>query len=286
MRRHGSVRSAVGFGPSEHLGWGYVNRAEFRYRAAEYIGDGLARNEWILFVGAASRAALRAELADLGFSEGVRSGQIWVAPVEDYYTFRPGSDVVDPQAMMTRGIATLEELLATGCPGCRAVVDGTAVAHTPEQRDALARFEFLTDRTMTMLPVSALCTYDVTVLGAAAKELLCLHPLTNAGAVGFQLYAERDSGFALSGEIDADEDHAFTAAFRRIWPLMAQTELVIDAEGLRFVTHRQLIALDEQARADGREVILRTGQRVVTRLAELLGLDNVRVEAAADRRHA
>ncbi|MBV9319050.1 MAG: MEDS domain-containing protein [Mycobacterium sp.] len=283
IRQHGLVSSAAGLIPFAHLGWGYRDRAEFCARAAEYIADGLASNEWILYVGAGSRAALRAELAALGFGEAVKSRQILAAQPDDYYTFVPGSEVVDPEATVAKGVARFEQLLASGCPAFRAVVDGTVAAVTTKQRDALARLEYLVEKTMSVLPASALCAYDVSRLGPAAKEMICLHPVVGKGVVGFRLYPQQDAGFALAGEIDSADADAFTASLQRIWPLAPGDELIVDAYGLDFVTHRQLLELDERARAERRKVILRTDQCLVAQLVEVLELENVRVEATPIR---
>jgi len=72
--------------------------------------------------------------------------------------------------------------------------------HTPEQRAAFARLEYLIDHQISVLPASALCAYDVAELGAAAvAELACLHPYTSTGATLFRLYAEPGAECALDG---------------------------------------------------------------------------------------
>jgi MEDS: MEthanogen/methylotroph, DcmR Sensory domain len=280
IRQHGVVSSAAGVIPFGHLGWGYRDHSEFCARASEYVADGLARNELILYVGDRSRTALHAELAALGFGDGAKSGQIRTTPADDYYTFLPGSDIVDPEATVGRGVANLEQVLASGWTALRAVVDGTVAARTPAQRDALAHLEYLVERNMTVLPVSALCAYDMSRLGTAAKEMICLHPVVSRDSVGFRLYAQQDADCALAGEIDASDADAFTTALQRIWPLTQGHELIVDAYGLDFVTHHELVALDEKARADHRTVILRTDHYLPGRLTEVLRLENVRVEAA------
>lgn len=83
------------------------------------------------------------------------------------------------------------------------MVDATAVVCTPQQREAFARFEYLIDQKMSVLPVSAICAYDASELRTTAvAEMACLHPLTSRGSTSFQLYAEQDVDFTLAGEID------------------------------------------------------------------------------------
>ncbi|BBY06881.1 MEDS domain-containing protein [Mycobacterium noviomagense] len=281
MRRHGVVTSAVDLVPFAHLGWGYRDRDDFGARAAECIVGALRGDQRIEYVGNAGREALRAELADLGFDEQLRSGRIRVMPVEDSYEFYPDSDVVDAEATVAERVEATDQAIADGYRGLCTVNDAIELTRTPEQRDAWAAFEFLIDQRMPVLPFSALCAYDVNGLGRAAAELLCLHPFVGPDEVGFRMFAEPGVDFVLVGEIDAANDDAFTAALRRTWPLLGEGTIVIDAHGLSFITHTQLRTLDDYARAQGRQVVLQTDQCIVARVAELLELTNVRVQGAS-----
>jgi hypothetical protein len=278
MRPQGAVTSAAGVVPFGHLGWGYRDRSEFAARVREYLADGMAANQRIQYVGDGSRETLCAALADIGFSEGLRSGRIRATPAEDTYEFRPGSDVVDPDATVVEQVAATEQALADGYSGLRAVNDVVGVVRTPEQRNAWAHFECLIDQKMAALPLSALCTYDLSELGPAARDCICLHPLTSDETVTFRVFAESGANFALAGEIDAADNDAFLTALQRVWRLQPPGPILIEARSLKFVTHRQLRALDDLARADCRGVVLRTRQGVIPRLAELLDMTNVRVE--------
>lgn len=283
MRPQGELTSAANLVPFGHVAWGYRDRAEFRARAAEYIVDGLMHNHRILYASDGSRDQLCDELAEMGFADAVRSKQVWVTPVSDYYPLVPGSDVVDPDAAVATGVAVTEQLLAQGYSGCRAVVDGAVLVRTPEQRAAFSRLEFLIDQKMAVLPLAALCAYDLDLLGDTAKELMCLHPFVSKGAVGFRVYADPGAGFGLAGEIDAADNDAFSTALQRIWPLIEGDEPVIDAYGLDFITHRELVAIDRLSAADGRRVILRTDQHLPRRLVDLLELGNIRVKTSPPR---
>jgi hypothetical protein len=279
MRPQGAVTTAAGVVPFGHLGWGYRDRTEFGARVGEYLADGMAANQRIQYIGDGSRETLCATLVDIGFGEGLRSGRIRVTPAEDTYEFHPGSDAVDADATVMEQVAATEQALADGYSGLRAVNDLIEVVRTPEQRNAWAQFECLIDQRMAVLPLSALCTYDLTDLGPAAGDCLCLHPLTSEQTVAFRLFAESGVNFAMAGEIDAADNNAFLTALQRVWRLQPPGPLVIEARSLQFITHRQLRALDDLAHADCRDVVLRTGHGVVARLAELLNMTNVQVEA-------
>lgn len=275
MRRHGVVDSAVGLIPFGHLGWGYHQRSEFLCRAAEYIADGLAEHQWVEYVGDGSPEQLRAELTTLPGSFDI--SRVHVIPALEFYGVSSG-DVVDPDVAVDTRVAAVHQAVADGYTGFRAIVDATAVVRREEQRDAFARFEFLIDEKMAVLPVSALCAYDMTRLDDDASGLVCLHPLVGEGAPAFRIYAEPGAAFALDGEIDAVDAQIFTTTLRRIWRLADGDELVVDARNLAFIDHQQLLALDRLARADSRQVLLRGGPAIISRLIGLLNLTNVRVD--------
>jgi hypothetical protein len=284
MRPQGVVTSAADLVPFAHLGWGYRDRADFGDRAGECIVGALRGDQRIEYVGNASREVLRAELADLGFDEQLRSGRIRVTPAEDCYEFHPDSDVVDAEATVAERVEATDQAIADGYSGLCTLIDAIGLTRTPEQRDAWAAFEFLIDQRMPVLPFSALCAYDISDLGVAAAELLCLHPFVGPDLVDFQMFAEPGVDFALVGEIDAANDDAFAAALRRTWPLLGDGTIVIDAHRLDFITHTQLRTLDDYARAQGRQVVLQTDQRIIARLADLLELSNLRVQKGSSVR--
>lgn len=282
-RGHGVIEPAARLIPLGHLGLGFADSGEFFGCAAEYIADGLDQNQLVKYVGAGDRKALRAELESMpGIGDRFDVGEIKVSSTHDCYAFCPGTDVVDPEASVAKYVWAAENAIARGYTGFRAVVDVTPVARRREQRDALARLEYLVDQEMAVRPVSALCAYNVTQLGATAAELICLHPFATQGVSTFQVYAEREVECALTGEIDAASEELFTMTLRRIWPRPADETVVIDAGGLEFIDHRQLRNLDHYAHSAGRQVILCTDQHIVVRLAGLLDLTNVTVQARSD----
>ena len=272
-RRHGTVDSAAGLIPFGHLGWGYRDRSEFLIRAAEYIADGLAQNQWVEYVGSGNREQLRAELSLLP----VDTGDVKITDALEFYAV-PSGDVVDPQVAVATQIAAVESAIAQGYSGFRAVVDATSVARRPDQRDTLAQFEFLIDQQMALLPVSALCAYDLTQIDAGG--LICLHPLVGGAGPAFRVFAEPGADLALAGEIDSVDAEAFRSALQRIWPLLSDDEILVDARDVKFIGHRHLLELEWSAHADGRTVVLQDAPRIVTRLVDLLHLNHVRVKPA------
>jgi anti-anti-sigma regulatory factor len=264
------------------MAWGFRDRAEFLSRAAEFIADGLLQNQYIAYSAEGTREELRSELAQMpGIGAHLDSGHIAPIPADDYYVYLPGTDILDTDAALARYLAVLEWAIANGYTGVRAVADVTPVARTAEQRDALARLEYLIDQRATVLPVAALCAYDMSVLGAAAAELICLHPVVSEGSVKFRLYADPDADvdFALTGEIDASANALFATTLRRVWPLESGHTLRIDAQDLTFIGHQQLVMLEDRAREEDRKIQLWTEQPVINRLVDVLGLIHVRADA-------
>jgi anti-anti-sigma regulatory factor len=280
-RKHGVLTSAAGMIPFGHLGWGYRDRGEFVERAAEYIADGLDQNQWVEYVGARSPEQLRAELAAMpGLVERADAGDIKVTPSVEFYGVPPGTDVVDPQTAVATRCEAVEKAIADGYMGFRVVSDVTALARAPVQRAAFARYEFLIDQKMAVLPCSALCAYDLDKLGPDAAGLICLHPFVGHDAPPFRLYAEPGTGFVLTGELDAASDELFTTTLQRMWPLSADDPFIVDAQNLGFIGHRQLLTFEECARSGGRNIVLRSDQAYLARLVDLLELDHVCVKPA------
>lgn len=279
MRRHGVRESAGELNPFGHLAWGYRERAEFLRRAAEYIADGLRLNQYVAYVGEGTQEALRSELANMpGVGVHLDSGGIEVHTVEDRHVYFPGTDVIDADEVVAKYLAAVEQAIAEGYTGFRSVSDLTPVARTPEQRDALTRLEYRVDQQMAVLPFSALCGYDVSQLGAAAEELICLHPFVSKGSVAFRLYAdpEADVDFAITGEIDAAANKLFDTTLQRVWPLESSHTLHIGAQELNFISHEPMFNLEERAREQDRKVVLSTNQPAISRLVDVLDLIHVR----------
>jgi hypothetical protein len=285
IRRHGVLDVAAGLTPFGHLAWGYWDRAEFLSRAAEYIADGLRQNQHVAYAGEGTCEALRSELAEVpGVGEHLDSGDMEATPAEEYYTYLPGTDVIDADGSVAKYLDAVEQAIARGYTGFRAVSDVTSVARTREQRDALARFEYRVDQQMAVLPCSTLCGYDVSALGTAAEELICLHPFVSKGSVTFRLYAdpEADVDFAITGEIDAAANKLFDTTLERVWPLESSHTLRIGAQELKFISHEPMFNLEERAREQDRKVVLSTNQPAISRLVDVLDLIHVRATATLE----
>ncbi len=273
-------------GPSsparDHVCRGYRRRGEFVAHAQEFLAEGLAAGERVLYVAPGDDAALTGQLrADERCDEGLERGAVQVASVDA--TYRTGA-VVDPTGQVEHYAAATSEALAAGFTGLRVAADATSLVRTPAQLDAFARYEHLVDRYLADHPMSAMCGYDVAELGGeVVAQLACMHPAAPDGGAPFHLHGHvRDgSAAALDGDLDLES--------RRLWPLALERAglrpeggtIAIDAAGLDFVDHRSLVALAGYAERHATTVVLRTRSSTAARLVELLDLTGVRVERAA-----
>lgn len=258
-RAHAVVSSAAGLVPFGHLGWGYRHRREFLRRAAEYAIDGLRCGQYVIYVADGTPRTLAAEADQLRgeLAADVADGPIAVSAVSDFYEFVAGTDVVDPEASVRRRVEATERAVSDGHTGFRAIVDATAVSRTPEQAEAFSVFEYLVDRQMVSLPVSALCAFDRAGSTTGSPAPVCMHPYVNSTA-GFQLYATDDADLAASGEVDKHGSEPFMRDVRRIWRQTGRQHFEIDGTDLAVAETDTLRALDTVARDDGVEVTLRT----------------------------
>lgn len=270
-RRQGEVTHARGLTPTGHLCWAYDHPEQFRARAREYILDGIRAGQQIEYIGDGPVPALRAQLTgDETLAAALEAGAITVGSVHDFYRLDPTRGI-DPDRAVASRIAATETALADGYSGFRAIVDATALARTPIQREAFAHFEYLIDHVMSTHPVTALCAYDLTELGSAAvAELACLHPLTSPQSSPFRLYAEpavetngHDTHLALAGHIDLPCADLLTQALGHA----QQNDLLINDRGLTFLDPHALLALDRHARHHHQHLTLRLAPPLATRLA-------------------
>lgn len=275
----GFVRSSADLIAKGHLGWTFTTRTDFLAAAHRFIADGLARGEWVEYVGSGPVDQLRDEVR--GSEEGARAlsaGRIGVSTVDDFYVWSGG--VVDPGASVDARVAAGMEAVGAGFRGFRAVVDATAVVTTAEARDTFARFEYLVDCVVCEHPVSVICAYDAGEIGtSAAAELACLHPLAAEGSTRFRLFKSEEADFAVVGEIDLSSHDQLDLTLNRVLCLAGHDRVTVDAGDLSFVDHNALLILDRHAARVGCTLVLRHARPVVVRLAELLDLASVEVAA-------
>ncbi len=263
-RRQGVLGTAAGLVPFGHVCWAYRERRELAARGLEYAADGLDAGQYVEFVGPAGDLEFHAQLAELAAQRashtGARRGRTGIRDLSDFYVYRaPG--VVSPEQSAVAFLAASDDALAAGYTGVRAIIDGTSVTRTAEQRDAYARLEYLIDQKARTLPVGSLCAYDADELGPAAlAELACLHPYVSAGAAPFRLYAEQDADFAVAGSIAGSAAEDLQRAALRHVSLPPGRKLTVDARQADYISGAALATFHEYARDIRRTAVIRTGR--------------------------
>ena len=278
----GDADASQGVGrPHTHLCQVFDDHAEFSAAAVEFLVDGLARGARVRYIGPADEQSLRADLAPLlRTPQAHRPGAVEVLSVAGTYA---GPDAcVDAQTQVDSYTADTQAALDDGFAGFRVAAQVTMLVHTPTQLDAFARYEHQADRLMTRVPFTAMCGYRRAELGdAAVGQLACLHPVGGIEQAQFRVTASPDADVAVSGELDLTTVDSFAVAVDRTGVMDGAGEVVVDATGLRFADHRNLLVLQQMADRYGRTVVLRTQRRWPARLVAALGLARLRVEPRA-----
>lgn len=276
----GSGPTAAGGGASSrrsgHVCWLYDDPAAFRQRAGAFLAEGLSSGHRLLYTARNRTAHLHDADEIVAADARLDRSSVTACSVDDLYLT---DEVVDPAAQVAAYAAVTREALEMGYTGLRVVVDATDLVATPAQRQAFACYEHLVDRYMVDHPFFAMCAYDTRALGAdAAVELACLHPSEPSRASPFQWYAAREVDVELVGEVDVTAAGLFDITLERTVPLWERPRAVVAANGLTFIDHRGLLALERHARRNDVELVLRTEIPVVPRLIDLLGLRAVQLE--------
>lgn len=229
----------------------------------------------VAYLAGESVEQARAELNDVAdFQDLPEAPAFAVSAVDEWYRAVQTATAAGQVETYT---AAARSAVADGYTGLRVAVEATGLAGTGPQREMFARYEHLVDRCMVDEPFAALCGYDGAELGTpAAAELACLHPQSSPQAAPFQWWAASDADMGLSGEIDIDSVDLFDATMARTLPLLAGSQVVVDAHQLTYIDHRGLLALEGHARANNLQIVLHTKVPTVRRLAAALQLHAVR----------
>jgi anti-anti-sigma regulatory factor len=274
MRQSGVVTDLRRLGPHDHVCWGFDDVSVFRAAAVSFLEVGLELGQRVWYVGEREDGVHEA-LA------GAAPGAVEVVSLAAHYA---DGAVVDPVAQVEAYARATRQAIADGFAGLRVATDASPLVATRAQLEAFTRYEHRVDHLMAELPFSAMCAYNRSTLGDhAVAQLASLHPVATTGTAPFRLHASREPGCAatIGGELDLAGADLLALALDRAGLRATGGELVLDAAGLTFLDRARLGALVDHARGLGAVLVLRTDQPVPRRLVELLGLDDVRIEAVA-----
>ena len=245
---------------------------QFRQAARDFLGVGLARRERLLYVSDRPTCELIADFHGLGdVGELIDTTALVVVTTGELYA--PGG-TFDTREQIDRYRRLTEQALADGYTGLRVAADASAMAATPQARCRFMRYELAVDQLMAVLPMSAMCAYDITVLGASAGDLCAVHPRDDAPvelSPAFRLCFGTD-GLHLSGEIDLVNGELFGLALEAATSC-TEGDTGIDTSEVTFIDARGIVRLDEMRRdliANGRDLRLTRASSAVRRVAEVL----------------
>ncbi|WP_304105976.1 MEDS domain-containing protein [Mycolicibacterium bacteremicum] len=287
MRASRVLDSVEGYGRHDHLCLAFDDPADFAAQARDFLADGLAQGLQVHYVfggvdegvAAATRDWLLDELAPR------RADAVKVTSIGSTYG---RGHVVSAEEQIDVYARATESALADGFTGFRVAADVTALVNSPEQLDAIAHYEHLIDRYMSRHPMSALCAYDRSTLGAdTVTKVGCIHPVSNVGT-SFRWHAAEPVtpltsealALALTGEVDRSTYDVFRAALDRT-DIDREQPVVLDVAGLTFVDHHALAALDDLASRHRTRIELRNAGRIVDRLAEFIEFEHLTVGGPA-----
>jgi anti-anti-sigma regulatory factor len=280
VRRAGDLASTEGFGPGDHVAWGYEADEELDAVSVAFLRDGAAHGEQLLLVGDRSEEELRQRLRGADDLEALAgTDALRFVSVGDGY---PPLWRDDPHEQVSTYERLTHKAQEAGYHGLRVAADVTTLVIEADDRDKFVQYEHLIDRQVAAgLAFSALCCYDRRRLGRSGfDELACVHPRSHGAAATASIHAGEAGTVELAGELDVfDVDGAATWArtFDRVLAQAELTTLTIDASRLKFIDHRGLVTLDAAAHSRELRIDLRGGSSVVNRVVELLELDAVHV---------
>jgi hypothetical protein len=196
MRSRGTRVALVWMRPHDHIGWVFAGPDQFADVAVDFLNEGMALGERLLFVAADPTQEAYQRLAG-SFSPA----DLQVASSAEVYG---DSGIVDAPGQRATFAATLEQALADGYTGIRVAADNTPLVQTERRLKAWMHWELVADRFMSENRVTGLCGFDRTAVNVdTLRHLVTLHPLSSVAEPlpQFRLFVDT-GGLCLEGDID------------------------------------------------------------------------------------
>lgn len=197
-----ALERPTGLHPGDHLCWAYGERQPFGEVAAEFLREGAARHERLVYTASGTTAELTAQLAALpGLEALLAGGQLTVQPMDDVYA---DGGHLDPHAQTRVFVEAAERAVADGWSGLRVAGDLTGLALDPDHWVDIRAYEMVVDAVIADHPLTGMCGYAVPDLPEKRlRPLVALHGIRNGCAEdpGFGVRVRGDT-LALAGEVD------------------------------------------------------------------------------------
>lgn len=275
MRTTGNGVEAGALAMHDHVSWSFDDPSSFVAAATSFLAEGARLGERVGYIGGVGLDHMREALDEMAAASRLE-GSTFVTDLGAMYQ----GGTPDPEEQVEIYMAATHAAVADGFCGLRVAADATGMATHAASALTFARYEHLVDRAMVGMPFTAMCGYDVTVVGEHARTLACLHPATNDAASTFGVFAAGPGSVGLRGELDARNVEALAEALELAdWP--SSTRETLDLSRLGFIDHRALHLLHRRLEGADASVQLRGDSAVVGELVRLLDLH--RIDAGAGR---
>lgn len=271
-RRHGLRFELLRTRPHDHMGWVFRGAREFAALAIQYLAEGAALGERLMYV------AQDPDPDDLGgLASVLHPDTLRVASIAEVYG---QSGIVDPAGQRATFAAAVASAMADGYTGIRVVADNTPLVADEERLKAWIRWEVIADRFVCEHQVTGLCAFDQDKVDVdKLRHLATLHPLSSASSPAPQFRLFADAGdLCIEGELDS---FAVTQLRLALDSLPAKTGVVVDLATVRLVSGSALAGLTELSAAGipvtirGQGTEIGALQRAAGRAADRLVLQEV-----------
>lgn len=262
-------------GAGDHVCWSFRGRSEFATGARSLVSEGLERRERVAIAGPNPPEVLADMLEGVaGVEPALASGQLVLADDATLPGADPAGDPVRELAVLD---AMTRDAVRSGYTGLRVVADAVHRVVDPERRVSYLGFEHLFDRFCLDHPFTAICSYDVDVVGTEPVALLaCMHRTASPELSTFHLGAAPGADIALRGSLDGSVVDDLRSALGAVGPFLG-SRVRVDLSDLEFINHGALLTLDRFGSEKGCSVELIGAPPMVQRLAGMLPLSAVRV---------
>jgi anti-anti-sigma regulatory factor len=242
-----AVTVTVSISPGQHCCWAVSDRAEAEALVAEWVRDGLAAGDRMLYLEPASHDGALSRLLDregIAWREAAGRGQLLVATPE---TALLVDGEFAPDRLLASHAGLVDQALADGYPAVRMCGAATDLLTVVPDREALRAYEARIDGFCATRPVSILCLYDRRAFEGDLGAFLRTH--MNALADSQVLALVEDGRVRLVGEVDLSNVELLTAILEGLPP----RDIVVDMGGLSFIDLKGAAELVGLARRIGPE---------------------------------
>lgn len=185
------------------------------------------------------------------------------------------SKPIDVDAQLAMYAREVDRALADGFDGIRVFCDITPLIADPARRASHAQWEHTADAWMAEgNPLSALCAYDIGVVGDQPEAVMVVHPLRQGPArtfTPFGLFCQ-PSRTVLGGEVDAFGVAALAAALA----ILPKGSVNLDVSDLSYICARGAATLADAGQVttpDHPQIRLTGAPPIVKRIWQVLGFD-------------